>query len=197
VEETNLPIIYGKKVEEEAVIDAAKLMAVSARTAPKTRGVDRVTTAIVMGEEKERLALAMEKKSDRFVDEEWKHSFKRNVENVRKSAAVLLVGVKGTMPPKPERPMDCGACGFPNCAAFIKAKKKNGNDFTGPLSIFEVLDLGIALGSAVKTASGLNVDNRIMYTVGAAAKSLKLLDADLIIGVPVSATGKNMYFDKK
>jgi len=197
VEETNLPIIYGKKVEEEAVIDAAKLMAVSARTAPKTRGVDRVTTAIVMGEEKERLALAMEKKSDRFVDEEWKHSFKRNVENVRRSEAVLLVGVKGTMPPKPERPMDCGACGFSNCAAFIKAKKKNGNDFTGPLCIFEVLDLGIALGSAVKTASGLNVDNRIMYTVGAAAKSLKLLDADLIIGVPVSATGKNMYFDKK
>ena len=192
-----MPIIYGKKVEEEAVIDAAKLMAVSARTAPKTRGVDRVTTAIVMGEEKERLALAMEKKSDRFVDEEWKHSFKRNVENVRRSEAVLLVGVKGTMPPKPERPMDCGACGFSNCAAFIKAKKKNGNDFTGPLCIFEVLDLGIALGSAVKTASGLNVDNRIMYTVGAAAKSLKLLDADLIIGVPVSATGKNMYFDKK
>ena len=192
-----MPIIYGKKVEEEAVIEATKLMAVSVRTAPKTRGVDRITTAMVMGEEKEQLALATEKKADRFVDERLKHSFKRDAENVRRSRAVLLVGVKGTIPPKPERPLDCGACGYPNCAAFIKAKKKTGNDFTGPLCVFEVLNLGIALGSAVKTASGLNVDNRIMYTVGAAAKALKLLDADLIIGVPVSATGKNIYFDRK
>jgi uncharacterized ferredoxin-like protein len=69
VEATNLPIIAGKKVEEEAVIDVARLMAVSARTAPKTRGVDCITTAMVMGEEKEQLALAMEKKADRFVDE--------------------------------------------------------------------------------------------------------------------------------
>lgn len=192
-----MPIIYGKKVEEEAVIDAAKLMAVSARTAPKTRGVDQITTAIVMGEEKEQLASGMEKKADRFVDERWKHSFKRDAENVRRSRAVLLVGVKGTIPPKPERPIDCGACGYPSCAAFIKAKKKTGNDFTGPLCVFKVLDLGIALGSAVRTASGLNVDNRLMYTIGAAAKALKLLDADLIIGVPVSAAGKNIYFDRK
>ena len=192
-----MPIVYGEKVEEEAVIEATKLMAVSARTAPKTRGVDRITTAMVMGEEKEQLALATEKKADRFVDERWKRSFKRDAENVSRSRAVLLVGVKGTIPPKPERPIDCGACGYPNCAAFIRAKKKTGNDFTGPLCVFEVLNLGIALGSAVKTASGLNVDNRIMYTVGAAAKALRLLDADLIIGVPVSATGKNIYFDRK
>jgi len=192
-----LPIIYGEKVEEEAVIDAAKLMAVSARTAPKSRGVDQITTAIVIGEDKEQLALAMEKKADRFVEERTKHSFIRDAENVRASRAVLLVGVKATMPPKPERPLDCGACGYPTCAAFIKATKKTGNDFTGPLCMLEVLDLGIALGSAVKTASGLNVDNRIMLTIGTAAKALKLLDTDLIIGVPVSATGKNIYFDRK
>lgn len=192
-----MPIIYGEKVEEEAVIDAAKLMAVSARTAPKSRGVDQITTAIVIGEDKEQLALAMEKKADRFVEERTKHSFIRDAENVRASRAVLLVGVKATMPPKPERPLDCGACGYPTCAAFIKATKKTGNDFTGPLCMLEVLDLGIALGSAVKTASGLNVDNRIMLTIGTAAKALKLLDTDLIIGVPVSATGKNIYFDRK
>ncbi len=192
-----MPIIYGEKVEEEAVIDAAKLMAVSARTAPKSRGVDRITTAMVIGEDKEQLALAMEKKAERFVDERTKHSFIRDAENVRGSRAVLLVGVKATMPPKPERPLDCGACGYPTCAAFIEAKKKTGNDFTGPMCMLEVLDLGVALGSAVKTASGLNVDNRVMLTIGTAAKALKLLDTDLIIGVPVSATGKNIYFDRK
>ena len=60
-----------------------------------------------------------------------------------------------------------------------------------------VLDLGIALGSAVKTASMLNVDNRIMYTVGAAAKRLNLMDADIIIGVPLSVSGKNIFFDRR
>jgi uncharacterized ferredoxin-like protein len=59
------------------------------------------------------------------------------------------------------------------------------------------LDLGIALGSAVKIASLLNVDNRIMYRIGAAAMKLKMLkDATVIIGIPISASGKNIYFDR-
>ncbi len=192
-----MPIVYDKDAEKKTVIDAVKLMAISARTAPKGRGVDRVRTAIVTGEEKEKLALAMERKADRFADERWKRTFKRDAESVRNSSAVLLIGVKGTVPKKPERPIDCGACGYPNCAAFMKAEKRMGNDFVGPLCVFEVLDLGIALGSAVKTASELNIDNRIMYTIGAAAKALDVLDADIIMGIPVSATGKNIYFDRK
>jgi len=32
-----------------------------------------------------------------------------------------------------------------------------------------------------------------MYTLGAAAKELELLDADVIIGIPLSVTGKNIY----
>jgi uncharacterized ferredoxin-like protein len=53
-----------------------------------------------------------------------------------------------------------------------------------------------AFGSAVKLAGELNIDNRIMYSVGAAAKKLNLLDSDLIIGIPLSVTGKNPYFDR-
>ena len=60
-----------------------------------------------------------------------------------------------------------------------------------------VLDLGIAIGSAVKTASMLNIDNRIMYSIGATAMKMKLMDADMIIGIPLSATGKNIFFDRK
>jgi len=92
--------------------------------------------------------------------------------------------------------LNCGACGYDSCADFIKAEKKKGEDFTGPLCVFESLDLGIALGSATKLAASLNVDNRIMYTIGAAAKELKLLDADIIMGIPMSVSGKNIYFDR-
>ena len=42
-------------------------------------------------------------------------------------------------------------------------------DFKGPNCMLRLLDLGIALGSAVKTAQIHNVDNRIMYRAGVAA----------------------------
>lgn len=69
-------------------------------------------------------------------------------------------------------------------------------DFDGPNCMLQIMDLGIALGSAVKLASELNIDNRIMYTIGAAAKKIGLLDSDVIIGIPLSATGKSPYFDR-
>jgi len=190
-----LPIISSKDVEMDAILTVAKLMAASARTAPKGRGVDRVVTAIVTGEEKERIAEAMEKKM-----REKKNpitAFEQDAKGLRNSPCALLIGVTGTMPKKPENPLNCGACGYSSCAKFIKAKKKRGEDFTGPVCIFEAMDLGIAVASAAKTASELNIDNRIMYTVGAGAKAIGLLDADIIIGIPLSTTGKNIYFDRK
>ena len=70
-------------------------------------------------------------------------------------------------------------------------------DFNGPNCIFKSLDLGIALGSAAKTASILNVDNRIMYRIGTAARRLKLMtEASVIMGIPISAKGKSIYFDR-
>ena len=190
-----MPIISSEDVETDAIFTAAKLMAASARTAPKGRGVDRIVTAIVSGDEKERIADAMEKKM-----REKKNpitAFEQDAKALRNSPCALLIGVKGTMPKKPENPLNCGACGHRSCAEFIKAKKKRGEDFTGPVCIFEAMDLGIAVASAAKTASELNIDNRIMYTVGAGAKAIGLLDADIIIGIPLSTAGKNIYFDRK
>ena len=42
----------------------------------------------------------------------------------------------------------------------------------------------------------LNIDNRMMYTVGAAARELNFLDSDIVIGIPLSATAKSPYFDR-
>jgi len=59
-----------------------------------------------------------------------------------------------------------------------------------------LINLGIALGSAVKIASMLNVDNRIMFSVGVAAQELGLIDADYVFGVPLSVKSKNIYFHR-
>ncbi len=184
-----MPLIRSRKGERDAVLQVAKLMLISARTAPKSGGVDDISTAIIYGAEKEALVAEME----RIAEERNISSFKRDSKNVRDSEAVVLIGVKGTR----SFELDCGACGYANCKEFEEAEKKAGRDFTGATCLFKALDLGIALGSAVKTASTLNVDNRIMYRIGAAAKRMKLLpEASIIMGIPLSAKGKNIYFDR-
>lgn len=185
-----VPVIKSEESESEAILQAARLMLVSARTAPKSGGVDDVLTAIVFGEEKDSLAEEMEKIAEERKIEE----FKRDAKNTRDSKAVVLIGIRGTK----KFGLNCGACGYPTCDEFDAATKKVGQDFTGPNCIFKALDAGIALGSAVKTASCLNVDNRIMYRIGAAARRLNLLpESSVIIGIPVSAKGKSIYFDRQ
>jgi uncharacterized ferredoxin-like protein len=58
-------------------------------------------------------------------------------------------------------------------------------------------DLGVAVGSAAKTASLHNMDNRVMYSAGVAALRLGWLDGCRVgYGIPISATGKNIFFDR-
>ncbi len=186
-------LIAGSEAEQEAVLAAAKLMAAAARTAPKTRGLDSIQTLIVYGDDLEALAAAMEAKPA-----EKAHPlsfFARDAGNVRRSAAVLLIGVTGE-PKRPENPLNCGACGNGSCAEFIAGEKQEGEDYRGPLCLFQSIDLGIAVASAAKVASELNIDNRVMYTAGAAARRLGLLACDVVLGLPLSVSGKNPYFDR-
>lgn len=154
----------------EGVIQVAKLMVLSAVTAPKGRGVDNVLARILdRREELELLAKTMEELSGEYGD-----VFARDASSVRRSDAVVLIG--------------CRIADFK-----LKQPKELGVDLNLAMSL---VNLGIAVGSAVKTASIHNVDNRIMYTIGVAAKRLGLLDADVILGIPLSATSKNIYFDR-
>jgi uncharacterized ferredoxin-like protein len=184
-----MPVVEGRTLEREAVLEVAKMMLVSARTAPKTGGVDDVLTCLVDGDELESVARAM----DEIGDERGIEGFHRDAKNVRDSDAVVLIGVRGSK----KYALDCGACGYSTCDEFEKADRIKGLDFIGPTCLFKALDLGIALGSAVKTASLLNVDNRIMYRIGAAAVRLRMLpEATVIMGIPVSAKGKSIYYDR-
>lgn len=185
-----MPVIRSEEGDREGIMQVSKLMLVSARTAPKSGGVDDVLTAIVFGVEKASLTAEM----DKIAEERKIDGFRRDSKNVKDSEAVVLIGVRGTK----KFDLNCGACGYANCDEFEKAEKRAGQDFTGATCIFKALDLGIAIGSAVKTASILNVDNRIMYRIGAAARRLNLLpEASVIMGIPVSAKGKSIYFDRK
>ena len=69
--------------------------------------------------------------------------------------------------------------------------------FHGPNCVIKMADLGIALGSAAKTASLHNVDNRVMFSAGVAALSLGWLEGcSVAYGLPLKASGKSIYFDR-
>ena len=156
---------------KDGVLNVVKLMAIAAKTAPKARGIDNISVAVLTSrDELEVLANKMEELAN-----EYGQFLKRDAKNVRESDAVILIGAKV---------IDIGLKSPPEYKVGIN-------------TVAALLNLGIALGSAVKIASILNVDNRIMYSVGIAAQKLKLLDADYIIGIPVSVRGKNIYFDRK
>lgn len=158
------------EVKREAVLTIAKFMAVSALTAPKARGYDNLSIKILSGiEEIERLASKMEELASVYGD-----FFKRDAQSIRKSLVVLLIGCKI---------VDIG----------LKTPSKWSLDAN---IVNSILNLGIALGSAVKTASIHNVDNRIMFSAGVAAQELGLVDGDIVYAIPLAIQAKNPYFDR-
>ena len=170
---------------QEAIKDVTNLMGVAARTAPKSAGKDFVAVKAIYGEDVIKLAKEMVS----YGEEMGKKNFDRDGANVKNSLAVLLIGIKDAA----SLGVNCGACGYDQCTDRNSHK---GGEFDGPQCAFRILDMGIAIGSAVKTAGIMNVDNRIMYRAGAVAKKIGLIDADFVMGIPLSVTGKNIYFDR-
>jgi uncharacterized ferredoxin-like protein len=191
-----MPKIADEKAEVEGVLSVARAMAVAARTAPKARGVDAIETLIVYGEELNELAEATKKQGSKFSSA-LEASFGRDAENIRASNAVLLVGLRDMRPKKPENPLDCGACGHSDCAGFLRTKKVEGKSYPGPVCLFQAVDLGIALSAASSVAARFHVDNRMMYTAGSAACSLGWMASQIIVAIPLSCSGKSIYFDRE
>ena len=176
-------IILEHSAEEHAIIHTAKIMCQAARTAPKTRGLDYIHTAILTDEDKANLADEMERLGNKFNYA----FFLRDAKNVRSSTAVVLIGIKNVPRGLNE---GCQFCGFENCQACTK---------NGGKCAYTGIDLGIAIGSAVSVAADFRADNRVMFSIGRAASEMKLLGEDICqcIGIPLSATGKSPVFDRK
>ena len=171
-----------------ALTTVAELMDIAARTAPKTKGEDFVVTQIIDRAKMHTLADAMREAGRAKGETDPRKGFLRDAANTENSEAVLLVGIKDATPAG----LNCGACGFEKCPKINTLHA----EFEGPQCAYRLLDMGIALGSAVKTASIMNVDNRIMYRIGTIARQLGMIDADYVMGIPLSVTGKSIYFDR-
>jgi len=180
---SDAPAVNSMDDYSEVAEMVAKLMAAAAKTAPKGMGKDFLDIRILGREDCVKLGEEMIRWAA-----EGRNNFDRDGKNVRDADALLLVGLKD----QKGLGLECGACGY----ACAEMSTTDGKDFKGPNCGMRVLDMGIALGSAVKTAQLHNADNRIMYRAGAAARKMGYTDANLVMGVPISFTGKSPYFDR-
>ncbi|MFC1566860.1 ferredoxin domain-containing protein [bacterium] len=165
----------------ETLKTIAEMIMIAARTAPKAKGCDNIVTRMLNGDEKKKIADKMDE-----ISIEYDHKgFKRDAQNVRDADIVVLIGTKTQR----LQLKVCGLCGAANCA---DSEKKN------YMCIFNPGDLGIAVGSAVSKAADFRVDNRIMYTAGYASQKLGFVDehVKIVYAIPLSVSGKNIFFDR-
>lgn len=193
--------------QQEVFMDAlrhvAKLCAVAAMTAPKSGGqlflkgaTPFIETVIV--EDKptlKRLADWLRERGQKHKEAIWF----RDADTAEKLDLVVFIGLAEWYPPQ----YDCGACGYGTCAEFLQARPTYAGEtsseweFAGPICQLRCIDLGIAVGSAAKTASLNNVDTRCQTRIAAAARHLKIIKSDVAVALSMSVTHKNIFFDKK
>ena len=172
----------GLDVEHSGIQQVAELMAVAARTAPKGCGIDTLEVRLVDGQEKVALGEEMRRIGrDTGVD-----FFIRDGYNVDRATIVLLLGARIS----PIFCPNCGYCGYEDCEENIKNEG---------ICMFNITDLGIALGSAVSVASAHKVDNRILFSAGKAAINLGYFPetATVVYGIPLSVSSKSPFFDRE
>lgn len=171
-----------QELERQAALQVAAAMVAAARTAPKTRGVDNVRAMLIDDEAtKQQLMATMRAIAAR----ENRPGLARDAGNIEASPAVVVLGVVAN-----PAGLNCGFCGKPTCEALEAA---------GGVCTFNSIDLGIATASAAEVAGRAHVDNRVMYSIGRACLDLGLLGGGVrqALGIPLSVTGKNPFFDRK
>jgi len=178
-------IYQSSQMEEQAVLQTAARMCAAARTAPKANGKDFIQTLVLTGQEKAALADKMDEIGRREFGEKAGVWFGRDANNVRSAQAVVLIGIDPVYRGVPH----CSFCGFRDCGT---CKSAGGN------CAIAYVDLGIALSSAAATAMIDKVDNRIMFSIGKAAAEMHYTDSEALWhGIPISVSGKSIFYDRK
>ena len=172
-------ILNEREARHEQVLRIAQQMMTAARTAPKGKGVDVIEIAMVTDEDIQRL-------SNEMIAIHAENGFKfflRDADNILNAECIILIGTR-----EHAHGLNCGHCGFPTCAERP----------AGAPCAIENMDVGIAIGSACATAADHRVDTRVMFSAGLAAQRLNILEGcRQVFAIPVSASSKNPFFDRK
>ena len=168
-----------RDIRHEHILNVARQMMTAARTAPKGKGIDIIEVALVTGEDIKILS----DKMIAMVEEHGMKFFLRDADNILSAECIVIIGTR-----EQAQGLNCGHCGYATCAARAE----------GVPCALNSIDVGIAIGSACATAADMRVDTRVMFSAGLAAQQLNWLkDCKMVMAIPVSASSKNPFFDRK
>ena len=167
--------------EKRAIMSVADLMLAAARTAPKGCGIDNLQALILDGEDKDELTAEMRK----IAEDTGAEFFNRDADNIDQCPCIILLASNDS----PIGLENCSLCGYKNCG---EARKSEAN------CVFNITDLGIAIGSAVSVAANHRIDNRVMFSAGKAAIQKRFLPEDVKVcyGIPLMTSSKSIFFDR-
>ena len=172
-------ILNERDNRHDQVLLVAQQMMTAARTAPKAKGVDIIEVAMVTESNIRILSDTMKQ----MYEENGLKFFLRDAENILEAECIVLIGTR-----EHAHGMNCGYCGYEMC----------GDREEGVPCVLNGVDVGIAIGSACSMAADCRVDTRVMFSAGLAAKELDWLDGcSQVFAIPVSASSKNPFFDRK
>ena len=166
-------------IAETLTLQVGRQMMTAARTAPKGKGIDIIEVGMVTDQDIVRLSEEMV----RYSEESGMKFLLRDAENLQQAEAVIIIGTAQKV-----QGLNCAHCGYATCAEKPDAV---------PCAI-NTIDVGIAVGSACATAADCRVDSRVMFSAGMAAQRLGYLgDCTCVMAIPISASSKNPFFDRK
>ncbi|MCD8310671.1 MAG: DUF2148 domain-containing protein [Prevotellaceae bacterium] len=172
-------ILNERDSRHEQVLGVARQMMTAARTAPKGKGLDIIEVAMVTDANIVILSDAMKE----IAEESGMKFFLRDAENILSAECIVLIGTR-----QQAQGLNCSHCGYNTCEAREP----------GVPCAINAVDVGIAIGSACATAADHRVDTRVLFSAGLAAQRLNWLeDCTLVFAIPVSASSKNPFFDRK
>lgn len=168
-----------RESRHEHILNVARQMMTAARTAPKGKGVDIIEIAMVTDSN---IRILSETMKQMYEDNGLKF-FLRDADNILQAECILLIGTR-----EQAQGLNCGHCGYATCSGRSE----------GVPCALNSIDVGIAIGSACATAADLRVDTRVMFSAGLAAQRLEWLKGcRQVMAIPVSASSKNPFFDRK
>lgn len=172
-------ILNERDARHEYILQVARQMMTAARTAPKGKGIDIIELALITDNEIKQLSDTM----IAMVEEHGMKFFLRDADNILNAECIVLIGTR-----EQAQGLNCGHCGFETCAGRTE----------GVPCAINSIDVGIAIGSACATAADMRVDTRVMFSAGLTAQRLNWLkDCSQVMAIPVSASSKNPFFDRK